>query len=161
MEMVAITLVSLKLSLHFKCEEYKMDLSTLETSETFDVIIVHPVTSEPIGLTITVYGSDSLVCQNAKREQVKRRLDKSMKNGKIIQKNLLDSDTVAEQLEILVACTKSFTTENNEPLKLSNGVVVTNDKDGFRKLYSTSSLNWIFEQVEDAIGDRENFLQKR
>lgn len=130
----------------------KMDLATLDTQkgsdEGFALELTHPKTGEKIGAVINVLGVDSHQYQAKFRELQRKRLNQINKNPRRLLQTPEQTD--AEALELLAAVTTGW-----------NGVVLDGkdlafSEDAARELYARFA--WIREQVDQAVGDRANFL---
>lgn len=129
------------------------DLAELDTAslsnEGIDVAIYHPTTKADLGISITVHGADSDVFRKAQRAQQNRRL-KNMARGRNGSK-LTAEELETEGLDTLVACTKSWAGV------VLQGKALDCEDENVRAVYV--KFPWIREQVEDAIGDRANFIK--
>jgi len=142
-------------------------LSTAKPAEAgAEISILHPVNDQPLGVLITVYGSDSKVCREIQRRQTNHRLELQAK-----QRNKKKPVTSAEQLEaegldLLVGCTKSWRTlifdENGKEtgsrpqIEITDGEWLDCTPENARRAYE--ELPWMKEQIDGDIGDRSNFL---
>jgi hypothetical protein len=132
-----------------------VDLAAIDTvkgaNEGFDVRIYHPGTNEDLDITINVLGKDSDEFQKKSREQSKKRMAKMSKGGFRATSTVPVEEIESDGLELLAACTKSWT-----------GVVIEGKAVAFSHeaavdLYTR--FPWIKEQVDTAIGDRANFIK--
>lgn len=137
-----------------------MALATLAnkaTSETgIAVAILHPSTNLPLGLTITVCGSDSATFKKVHRQQLNRRLELQARGRN--KKHITAEELEAENLDMLVACTKSWKTGDRAQVEFGIDEWLDCTPENARRLYD--ELAWLKEQIDQAIGDRDNFLQK-
>lgn len=134
-----------------------IDLSSLDTAAAcdkgFELALVHPVTKAPVGAFITVVGKDSKTFDDFVKRQSNDRLRKQFQN----QRRGKDADApTVEQIEtdaisLLVACTTAFRDVTYK------GAVLTFSEDNARLLYTEQK--WVRAQVDEAIGDIENFMQ--
>ncbi|HBT82428.1 MAG TPA: hypothetical protein DEB35_03030 [Desulfuromonas sp.] len=147
-----------------------VSLSTAKAAEAgVEISILHPVTDEPLGVMITVYGADSKTCRQIQRRQTNHRLEMQAKQKQQFKKKPV---TTAEQLEaegldLLVGCTKSWRTliydeEGKETgsrpqIEMAEGEWLDCTPENVRKLYQ--EIPWVKEQIDGEIGDRSNFLQ--
>jgi hypothetical protein len=132
-------------------EPKKVDLADLDTAkggeEGFELQLLHPTTGDPLTTKITVLGQDSDTYQDAAREQARKR-SVAMRKRRNYQPSTeeLDSDFI----DLAVAATKGWVDMQVDgkdyPFTVANA----------RLLYRR--FKWIREQVESAIGDRNNFL---
>lgn len=130
-----------------------IDISAVLTAdEPFELQLVHPVTREPIDVTISIVGMDSAVYRKVAHAQRARRI-KNIKPG---SRNLPVSmdELEADAIEILAECTtgwKNLAFNGSElPFSKENAVMV----------YSSPKTGWVREQVDEAISDRANFSKE-
>ncbi len=127
----------------------KLDLKTA-ADKGATITLRHPITDEEImdgkkPVTITVLGADSKVFRDAIREQAR----KNMSNKK--QENLDIDDMILRSAKLLAQCTLGWD-------GISEGkTAVEFSYDNALELYL--KYDWIKTQVDDAIGERANFLQ--
>lgn len=133
------------------------ELSTKTTAEQgAEITICHPKTNLPLDITITVCGSDSETFRKISRKQLNRRLEQSNKaRGRQVQ--MTAEELEAEALDVLVACTKSWATGSRPEIELEPGEWLPCTPENVRKVYE--ELPWLREQIDQAIGDRSNFLR--
>lgn len=120
------------------------ELNTTDTNETATIDLLHPVTGQPVGASITVYGQDSDVYRSEIRKYEDRVVEYAKRNrGKVMPSEMRDELA----LERLVACVESIDglTENGEPLT-----------DAARLF---TKYPWIREQVEAGVTERANFIK--
>ena len=128
-----------------------MDLKDLDVvaaaNRGADVELVHPITREPLGSTITILGRDSDEYRAAVAEQARKRAQ-SRNKGAI---SFTEVDDGA--LDILAACTTGWSgiVENGEPVQFSPAEA--------RRIYK--KYPWIREQVDEALADRSLFLPSK
>ncbi len=113
--------------------------------EGVPVEILHPGTFEPLGMTITVAGPDSIHAKNFDRTVINRRL-KGRKT------KALDAGEVQEAaVKKLAACTLSWTGV------VDGGKVLECTRENALLVYNR--LPFIAEQVAEAAGDRAVFIK--
>ena len=119
-----------------------------KAEEGAELEVLDPVTSEAVGVYITLAGADSSVHRKASVNISKRRL-----NGRKGFRNRgFDPEKMeAENIEVLAACTLSW-----------KGVIVDGaplpcSRDNAIKMFTR--FPWLREQVEQFIGDRSEYLQ--
>ena len=131
------------------------DLSSLDVVRSANdgvaIDILHPVTKEPLGITITVLGADSAAFKKLATDQNRRRLAKMEKQGGFKPSAVTQDERDEDAIELLAACTKAW-----------NGVVLDAvtlecNRDNAMGLYER--LPWLREQIDVAIGDRANFIK--
>lgn len=133
-----------------------IDLSSLDTSAAcakgFELELVHPVTKAPLGSFITVVGKDSPEFESCVKRQSNDRLRRQFQ----LQRKGKDADapTVeqieAEAIDLLVASTTAF-----RNVSYRNEVLIFSE-DNAKRLYTEQK--WVRAQVDEAIGDLENFM---
>lgn len=130
------------------------NLNTLKTKDTTAVHLRNPATDELLfddeaktkPVQVHIYGPGSSAYRNATLEMQNRQL----KRGK---KQISAEVLREESIDLLVACTASF-----ENLAVDNVEVAT--KEQIKAVYSDPQLGWLKDQVDSALGDIANFLQK-
>lgn len=126
-----------------------MDLSAFEVDDQpFPVEVVHPVSGKPIGLVIQVVGTDSAAYQNIQRKLQNRRLQKWQRNRST---KMSAEQLEEEQLELLCSCIHSWTG------MVVDGKEVEFSPDAAREILVR--FPFVREQIDEAIGDRANFLK--
>lgn len=133
-----------------------IDLSSLDTSVAcargFELELQHPITKAPLGSFITIVGKDSPAFEGF----VKRQANDTLRRRFQLERKGRDAEapTVEEiearSIDLLVAATTGFRNITFEGADLSF------NEDNARKLYTT--LKWVRGQVDEAIGDLENFM---
>lgn len=145
-----------------------MDLSTLDTvagSEAgFELELCRPDTQEPVGVYITVLGRDSERFRKTQAEHNRRRMAKMQKSG-TLRVNLTSEELERETIELLVACTVSWRTEDergerdtSKPVIRIKGEELDCTPENAARLYR--QWPWVKEQVDQAVVDRANFLKR-
>lgn len=119
------------------------DVSTVELQDTTTVDLLHPVTGEEIGASVTVYGQDS-----DKYKTEARRCEDQV--GKYAQKNrgkmMPSADREAMDRRKIINCVASV-----------DGLL--KDKKPWTDVAEILKTDWIYEQVCAAIVDRANFMK--
>lgn len=130
-----------------------MNLNELAlTSDTPTVLeIVHPVKGIIPGMTISVLGKDSEVFRTELRKVIDKRLRRAAKKGKI--NGITDSATMAtENAELLAKVTTAWTGFKRDEKEIP----CTYDE--VLALYANPAFAWLLEQVDEGVGERENFF---
>jgi hypothetical protein len=128
------------------------DISSLAVSETTIVELETP-DGDPLtndkgeALSITIYGPGSKPFQRAQGIRNRAVLEFVKKGGK----KMKDNEQRELDAEFLAACTVSF---NGFGYKDLTGAEM------FKAVYLDASIGFISEQVNKAIGDWANFMQK-
>lgn len=123
-----------------------MDISSI-TPSTNELNILHPATSEPIGLTISLLPLTSPPVRDVQR----RITNESLRTrGKGFTSEKLD----ANRLDILIAATQGFKWEGDANW---NGEKPEATPQLVRKIYK--EVPWIREQVDNALNDEAAFFR--
>ena len=148
------------------------DLASLDTGAASDngarIEIVHPTTKEGLGMFITVLGKHSQVFRDIIKERVDNRIKAeslAVQRGKSVPTKTAET-VEREAVELLAACTIGWDTE----VKDDEGEVVETKPAWFFRgewiefnipnaMRVFTDLLWIREQVDNAIGDLENFIK--
>jgi hypothetical protein len=134
------------------------ELNTKETAEQgVDVEILHPKTNTPIGVTITVLGTDSATFRAISRRQQNRRTE-NMRHRRG-NATIAAEELEAEALDILTACTKSWRTGDRDEIEVKTGEWLKCTPENVKRLYGDDGFSWLREQIDREIGDRTNFLK--
>ena len=127
-----------------------IDLAKLDTSKASEegvwCDIENPSTGETTGIRIKVLGIDSKVY----RDHTRKVQDRNLKKGFRGMKNLKSETLDANKIELICVCTTEWENVSN------NGKKSPCDVENKKWLYKT--YRWIFDQVDEFIGDRGNFL---
>lgn len=123
-----------------------MDISSISAASS-SVLIRHPSTTEPIGLTITLRPATS-----PEVKQVQRRItnDALKSRGKVTAEKV-----EANRLDVLVAATEGWTWEGSTTWK--NGEKPEASAENVRMIYK--SAPWIKDQVDEALSDDAAFFR--
>jgi hypothetical protein len=146
-----------------------MDLAKLDTvagaNEGFEVQLYHPATMENLGIFVRVLGRDSDEYRRLQSEQLRRRIQKSVKTGTM---RSVSSPKEIEQdgIELLAACTKGWRqAEDREGDGVVGKTTITVagaewecSRANAARLYT--EYPWIAEQVDVAVVDRANFIRR-
>lgn len=127
-----------------------IDLAKLNTTKASEEGVWHdienPSTGEATGIRIKVLGMDSKVYQDHTRKVQDRNLKKGFRGMKNLKSETLDNN----KIELICVCTVAW--ENVQ----YNGDVLECNTENKKWLYK--EFRWIFDQVDEFIGDRGNFL---
>lgn len=137
-----------------------LDLAALSTQAAcekgFELELKHPVTKAPLGVFITVLGKDSHTFRNFTRERGNAMIRKQVelqRRGKQVEPPTLEQ-AEKDSIDLLVAVTTGWRT-GDEPTVTHDGRALPFNADNVRFLYKES---WIRDQVDEAVGDLENFM---
>ena len=132
------------------------DLSPKATAEAGAAITIrHPKTNLPLGITITVCGTDSETYKKIQRKQLNRRLELSQRSRNK-QLAMTAEEIEAESMDVIVACTRSWATGERPEIEFNTDEWLPCTPENVRRVYE--ALPWMKEQVDQEIGDRANFL---
>jgi hypothetical protein len=133
-----------------------IDLSSLDTAAAcdkgFELELKHPITKYPLGSFISVVGKDSKTFDDFVRRQSNENLRKNFqrqRRGKDAEAPTVEQ-IEADAIALLVACTTCF---RNVTYK---GQALVFSEEAAKQLYTEQK--WIRSQVDEAIGDIENFM---
>ena len=139
-------------------EKKTIDLSGLDTvagaNAGFDVMLFHPGTREDLGIIFKVVGKDSDKFQEVSRAQQKRRLNKMSKGGfRSATGSLSPEEMENESIDLLAACTLGW----SDNFTIS-GEAFAFSTEAAKRVYK--QFPWIKEQIDEAMGDRSNFIKR-
>lgn len=133
-----------------------IDLASLDLTAAadkgFELELLHPATKAPIGTFIGLIGKDSTVFKAHVRATANGRLRKQafqQRRGKDVDVPTIEK-IEADAIELLAACTTGW---RNLELR---GVQLPFSAINAKVIYT--EFPWIREQVDEAIGDIENFI---
>lgn len=139
------------------------DIASLDTAQASDtgarIPILHPTNGKEIGLFVTVLGKHSQVFRDIVRDRVNRR----MRDEANAQRRNKPNDTItaeqveSEAIELLVSCTLNWDSGVDNPTWTYKGEDLPFTVQNAIKVYT--DMIWIRQQVDDAIGDLENFIK--
>lgn len=135
-----------------------MDLQSLNTKDLsekgIDLKIYHPTTNEPLDIIIHIYGVDSEQYKKAIKIKQKSMLEKIAVEKRGNSHSIKTTDDFdAEDFsgkDMVFACMSGWSNVEFQGEKLE-----FNEKNVFMIF---EKCPWLFEQVDKAIHDRENFL---
>lgn len=139
-----------------------LDLASLDTVAACDagaeIELLHPTTQAPLGIFILVLGRDSQVFKNYTRQTINARLRKEALNKRRGRESEVTTVELAEEDNIaaLVACTRAWRT-GEDPVITFRGSDLPFSPENAALIYN--ALPWLKRQVDEGIGDLENFLK--
>lgn len=143
-------------------ETEAFDLASLDTATASDkgarIAIVHPTTKEPVGAYITVLGKHSSTFRELVRERINKRIKQeslASRRGKPLEPRTAEQ-VEQEALEMLVACTLGWDSGEGKNYILFQGNKLEFNVQNALLVYT--KILPIREQVDEAIGDLENFI---
>lgn len=128
-----------------------MDLSTLTPADTVEITLRHPATGVELvndkgeKLTVAIHGMDSTVFQTHQKSLINKRLQRQNRKATFTAEQIEE-----ESISTLAACVAGWKNIEFEgkPLEFNRA----NAK------MLLGKLRWVREQLDEAIGDRANFL---
>jgi hypothetical protein len=152
-----------------------VDLADLDTIAASDkgarIAILHPTTKEPFGLFIQLLGKHSTTFRELVKERINNRIKResmAAKRGKTLDPRSAE-EVEAEAIEMLAACTVGWETEIYEGEGKERKIKEIKPTMRFDKqdlpfnhqnaIIIYTRFLFIREQVDNAIGDLENFIQ--
>lgn len=130
-----------------------IDLADFDTSkgaeQGFELTIADLKSGAPTTMKITVLGADSDAYRERQRQFQRARVERMNKSRRM---NITPDEIEAEALELLVEVTTGWS-----GFRL-NGADLPFNRDNVRMVYKR--FGWIREQVDQAVGDRGNFLPR-
>jgi len=133
------------------------DLAELDTISACDkgseIELTHPKLKTPMGWFVTVLGSDSTEFRTHTRIKTNERLRKdafAQKRGKDPETRTVEK-IEEENIELLVLCTKGW-----------RGIILNGEELPFtvqNAIMLYKKYPWIYTQINEAIGDVEQFLK--
>ncbi len=134
----------------------ELDLDALDTGkgaeEGFALTLTHPKSGEPLPAKITVLGAESDAYRSKQREFLRRSADRVNRTRKLV---VSPEELEAEALELLVTATTGWDWGG---MTLGGQPAPVFTHDAARQIYTR--FGWIREQVDQAVGDRANFLPR-
>jgi hypothetical protein len=140
-----------------------VDLSTLDTTTACNsgaqIELRHPATNVPLGIFIGVLGRDSDVFKEYIRTSINSQLRKeamAKKRGRDVDVATMEQREV-ESIELLVTCTTGWNSGDDNPTITMEGEALPFNISNAKRVYT--KMSWIRDQVNQGIGDLENFLK--
>lgn len=138
------------------------DLASIDTvaacNKGFEIELKHPVTQEPLGIFWTVLGSDSDVFRDYLREVTNEKIRKeamAKKRGRDVE---VDTVEVSEEraIELLTVCSVNWRSTDKPTITFKDAELEFNVPNVKKVL---TGLPWIRKQIDEGIGDLENFMK--
>lgn len=141
-----------------------MDLGKLDTVAACDagaeIELLHPVSKDPIGVFVSIRGKDSNAFKMHIRQSINAKLNQQRANRNRRAPQLTLESSEDEALDALVVCVTGWrTVEGGEsfPHIKFNGEELTFNAVNAKRLMA--ALPWMKQQLDEEIGDLENFLK--
>lgn len=160
------------------------DLANLNTAtksdEGAEIELEHPITQEPLGIFINLLGKHSQIFRDHVRERVNKRMAAEAlanRRGKPLPPPTAEQ-AEADAIDLLTLCTLGWRSETyerdaagsivknadgtrkviaNEPVIVMGGEKLSHTVVNAKVVYGT--MIWAREQVDNGIGDLENFIK--
>jgi hypothetical protein len=134
----------------------KFDLSDLDvvagSEEGAEIELTHPITKEPTGIFITVFGKESSAFRNTMNARYNEEANREALALKNNDASVVPIEkTIADNIDLLAKCTKGWRNMifNKKPIEFSYDSAVM--------VYT--KWPWMRPQVDAAIGDLANFIK--
>lgn len=133
-----------------------IDLANIDLAKDcdagFEFELTHPITKQGLGMFITVLGKESDVFRGLVRKRTNDRLRKQQDRQRRNKSEEVPTieQIEAEAIDLLVTCTTGF-----RELVFNGPLTFT--PENARKLYTERP--WVRSQVDEAVGDLENFTK--
>lgn len=147
-------------------ETTSLDLDALDTGAACDkgaeIELKHPTTGDSLGLFVTILGKDSQVFRDHVKQDVNARIRRealATKRGKDVPPPTAE-DAEEKATELLVICTLGWRQRNSDGT-FKNTITYKGEELAFNVLNAKTiytNLLWFRRQVDEAIGDLENFM---
>lgn len=138
------------------------DLASIDTvaacNKGYEVELKHPATNEPIGIFWSVLGSDSDTFRDYMKEATNAKLRKdamARKRGKDVEVRTVE-EAEKETIDLLTLCSLGWRSTDSSAIKFKGEDLAFNVPNVRRVL---TELPWIRRQIDEAIGDLENFMK--
>ncbi|RYZ33279.1 MAG: hypothetical protein EOO72_14410, partial [Myxococcaceae bacterium] len=118
------------------------DIASLTRHDTLRVDILHPITGQPTGMQVEVAGMDSQRYREATRSIIDKATASTVRASRRARQEA-SRDMEADALELLVACTVSWTGV------MERGAEVPLTPENARRLYAAHP--WLRRQVDEAV----------
>lgn len=125
-----------------------------------DIELLHPTSGEATGVFVTILGKHSTTFRDIVRERVNHRVKKesyAARRGKPLDPRTAEQ-VEAEAIDLIVACTVGWHTGDKAAQSIPfNGEELPFNHANAKRVF-TERL-WVREQIDNAIGDLENFIK--
>lgn len=138
------------------------DIGSLDTvaacNAGAEIELRHPVTAAPLGVYINILGRDSEAFREHTRQSINERIRRdavALKRGKDTEVRTLEQSR-DENIDLLVVCTMGWRT-GDKKVMIVKGEELPFNVPNAKRIYGT--VPWIYEQINEAIGDLANFMK--
>jgi hypothetical protein len=125
-----------------------LDISTIK-SDKAEMDLLHPATDDPIGITFTLLPMDDPDVKKAARS-----IQNKLQNKK--KQHFTASETEANGMELMYIIITDIKWKKDVDW---NGEKLTAKKSDLKKMLAPAKSSWIRKQLEEYIGETENFYQ--
>lgn len=138
------------------------DLASIDTvaacNKGVEIELKHPVTNEPIGIFWSILGSDSDVFREYMRELANARIRKEAMARKRGRDSEVDTVEMAEErtIELLTVCSVGWRSAEKPTITFKGEELEFNVPNAKKVLVG---LPWVRKQIDEGIGDLENFMK--
>jgi hypothetical protein len=127
------------------------DIGVIREASSADLELLHPLTRQKLGATITIAGPEHPQRKKILHERQRRLRAKFAKSQKLTFADPAEEDE--DEIELLAACTLGWRGLNSE------GAELQFSQQEARKLYSNPELAWLRAQVRAGLDDLELFIK--
>ncbi len=127
--------------------------------EGIDIPIHHPVTGLPLGIVITMLGSDSQVYMDAVRADSAARLARARKT-RDMSAGLAPEELEASLVARMTACFLGWQEEGQaeNTIEIEPGRPLPGTRENFRTIIEDRGFFWLRQQIQQEMDDVANFL---
>jgi hypothetical protein len=134
------------------------DLNTKSAADAgIDIELFHPASGVPLGITITMHGSDSQAYTDAERK-ISNRQREHAKRTRDFSAGLDYDQQQAALVERMTACFIGWSEKGKKTIELDAGIELEATKENFRKLITDRGFFWLRQQVQTGMDNVTNFL---
>lgn len=138
-----------------------MALKNLNTAvaadKGIDIDIYHPGSGDPLGITITMHGSDSKAYVDAERKVANRQREHAKRTRDFAA--ALDYDQQQAALtERMAACFIGWREGDKNTIEFEPGQELEATRENFRKIISDRGFFWLRQQIQTGMDNVTNFL---
>lgn len=138
------------------------DLGSIDTvaacNKGAEIELRHPATNEPLGIFWTVLGTDSDAFREYTKESLNDRIRKealAKKRGRDVEVRTIE-DSEQDTINLLTVCSTGWRSIDKPTIAFKGEELQFNVANVKRVL---TELPWIRRQIDEAIGDLENFMK--
>ena len=130
--------------------ETTLDIDSFEDVLISTVVLKNPATGAPTPASIDVLGPEHPARKKLLLDRIRKNRNQFQRTGKVEVSD--PEDDIADETEILVACTVGWTglTQSGQPLAYS--------ADAARALYTDPKRHWLRGQIKKSLDEVERFI---